>query len=81
MIRKFIQCRSVKERLEFMLSTTMNDWDEVELDTITQVIGLTVSAETSKEGKWAIILNNLLLKDRANEKEIIASEKIFHDVA
>ena len=81
MIRNFIQCKSVKERLEFMLSTTVNDWNEVELTTVMQMLGLSASAETSAEGKWAIILNNLLLKNQADEKEIIASEKIFHDVA
>jgi len=81
MIRNFIQCKSVKERLEFMLSTTVNDWNEVELTTIMQVLGLSASTETSMEGKWAIILNNLLLKNQANEKEIIESDKIFHDVA
>ena len=79
MVRSFTQCKSVKERLEFMLSTNKEAWKENELNTIIEIIGLKVSAETSAEGKWAIIVNDLLLKVRAMEQEINANDKVFRD--
>lgn len=79
MVRSFIQCRSVKERLEFMLSTNKEDWKENELNTIIEIIGLKVSKETSVEGKWAIVVNDLLLKVRAMEQEINENNKVFRD--
>ena len=81
MVRSFTQCKSVKERLEFMLSTSKDAWKENELNTIIEIIGLKVSGETSREGKWAIIVNDLLLKVRAIEKEISENDKIFSDAA
>ena len=81
MVRSFTQCKSVKERLEFMLSTNKDAWKENELNTIIEIIGLKVSGETSLEGKWAIIVNDLLLKVRAMEQEINANDKIFNDAA
>lgn len=79
MVRSFTQCKSVKERLEFMLSTNKDEWKDNELNTIIEIIGLKVSKETSLEGKWAIIVNDLLLKVRAIEKEINENDKIFSD--
>jgi len=79
MVRSFTQCKSVKERLEFMLSTNKDAWKENELNTIIEIIGLKVTGETSLEGKWAIIVNDLLLKVRAMEQEIDANGKIFSD--
>ena len=79
MVRSFTQCKSVKERLEFMLSTNKDAWKENELNTIIEIIGLKVTGEPSVEGKWAIIVNDLLLKVRAMEQEINANDKIFSD--
>jgi len=81
MVRSFTQCKSVKERLEFMLSTNKEAWKENELNTIIEIIGLKVSKETSVEGKWAIIVNDLLLKVREMEKELNENDKIFSDAA
>ena len=80
MVRRFTQCKSVNERLEFMLSTKKEDWKDNELNTIIEIIGLKVSEEASEEGKWAIILNDLLLKKLAIDKEINENDKIFSDV-
>ena len=79
MVRSFTQCKSVKERLEFMLSTNKDAWKENELNTIIEIIGLKVADETSVEGKWAIIVNDLLLKVRAMEQEISEDGPIFRD--
>lgn len=79
MVRRFTQCKSVNERLEFMLSTKKEDWKDSELNTIIEIIGLKVSKEASGEGKWAIILNDLLLKKLAIDKEINENDKIFSD--
>ena len=81
MVRSFTQCKSVRERLEFMLSNGKESWKDNELNTLIEIIGLKVSAETSVEGKWAIIVNDLLLKVRALEQEISANDKIFSDAA
>lgn len=79
MVRRFTQCKNVNERLEFMLSTKKEDWKANELNTIIDIIGLKVSGNTSEEGKWAIIVNDLLLKVRAIEQEISEDGPIFCD--
>ena len=80
MIRRFIQCKNTRERLELMASTQMQDWTEGELDTVMEIAGLKMSAGASKEDKWQMILLALSNKDVIAERALVGEAKVFQDV-
>lgn len=79
MIRKFIQCKNTKERLEVMASSKMQDWTEPELDTVMKIFGLKMSSGASMEDKWNMILLALSNREVTQEREIGMEEKLFQD--
>ena len=39
MLRKFIQCRSNEERLEFVKESNVKDWTSSQLETALEIVG------------------------------------------
>lgn len=78
MIRRFIQCKNTKERLNLMAASNETEWAEGELDTVMEIFGLKVPEGASKTEKWALILLSLTNKEAADEAAL--SQKVFQDV-
>ena len=77
MIRRFIQCKNTKERMELLAASDMQEWAEGELNTIMEIFGMKVPEGASKQDKWELILLSLTSKDAA-EKEALG-RKVFAD--
>ena len=78
MIRRFVQCKNTKERLELMVASKAQEWAEGELDTVMEIFGLEIPAGASKNDKWALIMLSLTSKEAADEAAL--SQKVFQDV-
>ena len=78
MIRRFVQCKNTKERLNLMAASREQEWSEGELDTIMEIFGLHIPEGISKTEKWALIMLALTNKEAADEAEL--NQKVFHDV-
>ncbi len=78
MIRRFVQCKNTKERLNLMAASKEQEWAEGELDTIMEIFGLKIPEGASKVEKWAQILLALTNKEAADEAAL--GQKLFHDV-
>lgn len=77
MIRRFIQCKNTKERLELLADTGIADWAEGELNTMLEIFGMKVPEGASKEDKWELILLSLTSKDAAEAEAL--GRKVFAD--
>lgn len=78
MIRKFIQCKNTKERLELMASSKMQEWAEGELNTVMEIFGMKVPEGASKQDKWELIMLSLTSKEAASVAAL--GQKVFVDV-
>lgn len=78
MIRKFIQCKTIKERMEMLTGTGIDDWTEGELNTVMEIFGMKVPEGATKEDKWELILMSLKTKEAAAVEEL--GHKVFADV-
>jgi len=78
MIRKFIQCKNTKERLNLMAASKEQEWAEGELDTVMEIFGLKVPAGASKAEKWGMIMLSLTNKNEADNAAL--GQKVFQDV-
>lgn len=78
MIRKFIQCKNTKERMEMLAGTGIADWNEGELNTIMEIFGMKVPEGATKEDKWELIIMSLKSKEAADIAEL--GRKVFADV-
>lgn len=79
MIRRFVQCKNTKERLDLMVSSQEQEWAEGELDTVMEIFGLKVPEGASKTEKWALIMLSLTNKEAADSEAL--DKKVFQDVA
>jgi len=77
MIRKFIQCKNTKERMEMLAGTGMDDWTDGELNTVMDIFGMKVPEGATKEDKWELILMSLKTKEAADIAEL--GRKVFAD--
>lgn len=77
MIRKFIQCKNTKERMEMLSSTGIGDWTEGELNTVMDIFGMEIPEGATKEDKWELILLSLRSKEAADIAEL--GHKVFAD--
>lgn len=77
MIRKFIQCKNTKERLEMLANTGIADWAEGELNTVMEIFGMKVPEGASKEDKWELIMLSLTSKEAADVEAL--GRKVFND--
>ncbi len=78
MIRKFIQCKNTKERMEMLSSTGIGDWTEGELNTVMDIFGMEIPEGATKEDKWELIMMSLKTKEAAAIAEL--GRKVFADV-
>ena len=78
MIRKFVQCKNTQERMELLAATNITDWTESNLNTIIEILGMTVPEDATKEDKWELIIMSLKAKDAAEIANL--SRKVFADV-
>lgn len=40
MVKEFLKCNSIRERIQFLADTVLKDWDASELDTVMDIMGL-----------------------------------------
>lgn len=78
MIRRFIQCKNTKERMEMLVSTGISDWTDGELNTVMEIFGMKAQADATKEDKWELIMMSLQSKEAATIAEL--GRKVFKDV-
>lgn len=78
MIRRFVQCKNTKERLNLIAASKEQEWAESELDTVMEIFGLKISEGASKMEKWTQIFLALTNKEAADEAAL--GQKLFHDV-
>ncbi len=77
MIRKFIQCKNTKERMELLAATSIADWTESNLNTIMEIFGMKVPEGATKEDKWELIMMSLKTKEAADIAAL--GRKVFAD--
>lgn len=77
MIRKFIQCKNTKERLEMLTATEKNEWTEGELNTVMEIFGMEIPEGATKDDKWELILMSLQTKEAADAEAL--GHKVFAD--
>ena len=77
MIRKFIQCKNTKERMEMLAGTGIADWAEGELNTVMEIFGMNIPEGATKEDKWELIMMSLKTKEAADIAEL--GRKVFAD--
>ncbi len=77
MIRRFIQCKNTKERLEMMANTSLNEWTEGELHTVMDIFGMKVPEGATKEDTWELIMLSLTSKEAAAAEAL--GRKVFED--
>lgn len=77
MIRKFIQCKNTKERMELLANTSIADWTENNLSTIMEIFGMKVPEGATKEDKWELIMMSLKTKEASDIAAL--GRKIFAD--
>ena len=77
MIRKFIQCKNTKERMELLAATSIADWTDNNLNTIMEIFGMKVPEGATKEDKWELIMMSLKTKEAADVAAL--GRKVFAD--
>ena len=64
--------------MELLAATNITDWTESNLNTIIEILGMTVPEDATKEDKWELIILSLKAKDAAEIANL--SCKVFADV-
>ena len=77
MIRKFIQCKNTKERMELLNATGIKDWAEGELNTVMEIFGMKIPEGATKEDKWELIMMSLKTKEATDIVNL--GRKVFSD--
>jgi len=77
MIRKFLQCKNTKERMELLADTGINDWTENNLNTMMEIFGMKIPEGATKEDKWELIIMSLKTKEAADMEAL--GRKVFAD--
>ncbi len=77
MIRRFIQCKNTKERMEMLANTGVAEWAEGELNTVMEIFGMKVPEGATKEDKWELIMLSLTSKNAAEAEAL--GHKVFAD--
>ena len=70
MIRKFIQCKNTKERMELLAATNIADWTDSNLNTVMEIFGMKIPEGATKEDKWELIMMSLKTKEAADIAEL-----------
>ena len=60
MVKEFLKCNSIRERIQFLADTVLKDWDASELDTVMDIMGLSKEGMEAPEDKISAIENTWL---------------------
>lgn len=55
MVKEFLKCNSIRERIQFLANTVLKDWDASELDTVMDIMGLSKEGMEAPEDKISAI--------------------------
>ena len=67
MVKEFLKCNSIRERIQFLANTVLKDWDASELDTVMDIMGLSKEGMEAPEDKISAIEKYLELKKKETE--------------
>ena len=73
MVKEFLKCNSIRERIQFLANTVLKDWDASELDTVMDIMGLSKEGMEAPEDKISAI--EKYLADYKHEVEMRRSEE------
>lgn len=59
MLKKFLACSSVRERINFLMDTAAEEWTTGELDVVLNTVGVVLSTDASNEEKIAAVQKHL----------------------
>ena len=59
MLRKFIQCRSNEERLEFVKESNVKDWTSSQLETALEIVGFNKDISNFSDEEKKVTLANV----------------------
>ena len=71
MVKEFLKCNSIRERIQFLANTVLKDWDDGELDTVMDIMGLSREGMEAPEDKISAI--EKYLADYKHEVEMRGS--------
>lgn len=69
MVKAFLKCNTIRERIQFLSSTVLKDWDSRELDTVMDIMGLSREGMEAPEDKVSAIEKYLADYKRKVEME------------
>ena len=55
MVKEFLKCSTIRERIQFLSGTVLKDWDPGELDTVMDIMGLLKEGMEAPEDKVSAI--------------------------
>ena len=55
MVKEFLKCNSIRERIQFLANTVLKDWVASELDTVMDIMGLSKEGMEAPEDKISAI--------------------------
>lgn len=55
MVKEFLKCTTIRERIRFLSGTVLKDWDSRELDTVMDIMGLSREGIEAPEDKISAI--------------------------
>lgn len=72
MLREFIKCKSVEERLDFIISSNEESWTDSELNSVMEIIGVKGRYDgASKKDKLSVIATTLGFVRNAESKDAL----------
>lgn len=76
MLRKFIQCRSNEQRLEFVKESNVKDWTSSQLETALEIVGFNKNISNFSDEEKKVTLANVIAD---NMKAEGSDDQIFTD--
>lgn len=77
MVKEFLACTSIRERIEFLSKTVLKDWEPKELDTVMDIMGLSKEGIDTSEDKIAAIEKYLAdYKHNVEMKGVVDGERV-----
>ena len=78
MLRDFIKCTTIKERIKYVSGTYFEQWSDAELDAVMDIMGIKNECNsTVKRDKYNTILNKY--SNKFNEIVMINTTNIFNN--
>lgn len=86
MLRKFIQCRSNEERLEFVKESNVKDWTSSQLETALEIVGFNKDISNFSDEEKKVTLANVIADNMKSEEvggqiftDNVADDKMVKD--